>query len=89
MASNKTITFVTGNAKKLEEFLAILGNNFPHDIVSMQVGGLGQIVYTLYDSDVFVEHGYLDDVDKTKVVGRTCGDYCKVESIINDIMRGS
>ena len=24
-----------------------------------------------------------------KVVGRTCGDYCKVESVINDIMRGS
>ena len=30
-----------------------------------------------------------ESVDKTKVVGRTCGDYCKVESIINDIMRGS
>tara|TARA_B100000575_G_scaffold294501_1_gene310881 strand:- start:1726 stop:2331 length:606 start_codon:yes stop_codon:yes gene_type:complete len=24
-----------------------------------------------------------------KVVGRTCGDYCRVESVINDIMRGS
>ena len=24
-----------------------------------------------------------------KMVGRTCGDYCKVESVINDIMRGS
>ena len=24
-----------------------------------------------------------------KVVGRTCGDYCEVESVINDIMRGS
>ena len=24
-----------------------------------------------------------------KVVGRTCGDYCKVESVINYIMRGS
>ena len=30
-----------------------------------------------------------ESVDKTPVVGRTCGDYCKVESIINDIMRGS
>ena len=30
-----------------------------------------------------------ESVDKTQPVGRTCGDYCKVESIINDIMRGS
>ena len=30
-----------------------------------------------------------ESVSKEKVVGRTCGDYCKVESIINDIMRGS
>ena len=29
-----------------------------------------------------------ESVDKTPVVGRTCGEYCKVESIINDIMRG-
>ena len=29
-----------------------------------------------------------ESVDKTPVVGRTCGDYCKVESIVNDIMRG-
>mgnify|MGYP001169081661 FL=1 len=30
-----------------------------------------------------------ESVSNEKVVGRTCGDYCKVESIINDIMRGS
>ena len=30
-----------------------------------------------------------ESVDKTPVVGRTCGDYCKVESIVNDIMRGA
>ena len=30
-----------------------------------------------------------ESVDKTPVVGRTCGEYCKVESSINDIMRGS
>ena len=30
-----------------------------------------------------------ESVDKTQPVGRTCGDYCKVESIVNDIMRGS
>ena len=29
-----------------------------------------------------------ESVDKEPVVGRTCGEYCKVESIINDIMRG-
>ena len=31
---SKTITFVTGNAKKLEEFVAILGQSFPHRVVS-------------------------------------------------------
>lgn len=35
--SRKTITFVTGNAKKLEEFIAILGKDFPHDIVSKKL----------------------------------------------------
>jgi hypothetical protein len=30
-----------------------------------------------------------ESVDKTQPVGRTCGDYCKVESVINDIMRGA
>ena len=29
-----------------------------------------------------------ESVDKNQPVGRTCGEYCKVESIINDIMRG-
>ncbi|XP_012273905.1 inosine triphosphate pyrophosphatase [Orussus abietinus] len=33
----KPITFVTGNAKKLEEFVAILGKNFPREIVSKKV----------------------------------------------------
>ena len=32
MASKRTITFVTGNAKKLEEFTKILGTNFPHAV---------------------------------------------------------
>lgn len=35
--SAKTITFVTGNAKKLEEVVAILGPNFPHKIVSLKL----------------------------------------------------
>jgi hypothetical protein len=34
---SKTITFVTGNAKKLEEFVAILGNSFPHRVVAKDV----------------------------------------------------
>ena len=29
-----------------------------------------------------------ENVDRQGTVGRTCGDYCKVESIINGIMRG-
>jgi hypothetical protein len=32
--------------------------------------------------------GVNESVDKTQTVGRTCGEYCKVESVINDIMRG-
>ena len=35
--SNKVITFVTGNAKKLEEFKAIMGSQFPHSLVSKDV----------------------------------------------------
>jgi len=34
---SKTITFVTGNAKKLEEFIAILGTSFPHKVISQKV----------------------------------------------------
>jgi inosine/xanthosine triphosphate pyrophosphatase family protein len=37
MATRKTISFVTGNAKKLEEFVAILGPNFPHEIVARKI----------------------------------------------------
>ena len=35
--SQKVVTFVTGNAKKLEEFRAILGSKFPHSLVSKDV----------------------------------------------------
>ena len=35
--SRKTLTFVTGNAKKLEEFVAILGSNFPYEVVSQKI----------------------------------------------------
>tara|TARA_R110001599_G_scaffold100399_1_gene257269 strand:+ start:118 stop:738 length:621 start_codon:yes stop_codon:yes gene_type:complete len=34
-------------------------------------------------------HPTNESINESKIVGRTCGDYCKVESIINDIMRGS
>ena len=33
----KTLTFVTGNAKKLEEVVAILGTNFPYEVVSQKI----------------------------------------------------
>ncbi|RVE53327.1 hypothetical protein evm_002160 [Chilo suppressalis] len=32
--AQKTLTFVTGNVKKLEEVRAILGNNFPFEVIS-------------------------------------------------------
>jgi hypothetical protein len=41
---SKTITFVTGNAKKLEEFVAILGNGFPHKVSN----GAYYIVFTYF-----------------------------------------
>lgn len=33
----KPIVFVTGNVKKLEEVVAILGNNFPRKLISMKI----------------------------------------------------
>lgn len=55
MAARKTISFVTGNAKKLEEFVAILGPNFPHKIVSRNVDLPGLIItYTCTLEDMYV-----------------------------------
>lgn len=34
---SKQITFITGNAKKLEEVIKILGENFPHRMVSRKI----------------------------------------------------
>ncbi|KAI8118583.1 Inosine triphosphate pyrophosphatase [Lucilia cuprina] len=34
---SKPITFVTGNAKKLEELVAILGPNFPRPVISKKI----------------------------------------------------
>ncbi len=36
MTTRKTLTFVTGNAKKLEEFVSIVGNN-PFNVVSKKI----------------------------------------------------
>lgn len=33
----KPITFVTGNAKKLEELIAILGSSFPRKLISQKI----------------------------------------------------
>ena len=37
MSTRKTITFVTGNAKKLEEVIAILGSKFSYDVISQKI----------------------------------------------------
>lgn len=34
---SKKLTFITGNAKKLEEVLAILGPNFPFQITNLKL----------------------------------------------------
>lgn len=34
---SKPITFITGNAKKLEEVVAILGKDFPRELVSRKI----------------------------------------------------
>lgn len=34
---SKPITFITGNAKKLEEVVAILGKEFPRELISKKV----------------------------------------------------
>lgn len=34
---SKPITFITGNAKKLEEVIAILGKEFPRELVSRKI----------------------------------------------------
>ena len=35
--SRKTLTFVTGNSKKLEEFIAIVGKDFPFEVISKKI----------------------------------------------------
>jgi inosine/xanthosine triphosphate pyrophosphatase family protein len=43
METKKTIWLVTGNAKKLEEFIDILGPNFPSEIVAKDIDLPGQL----------------------------------------------
>ncbi|XP_046735156.1 inosine triphosphate pyrophosphatase isoform X1 [Diprion similis] len=50
---SKPIVFVTGNAKKLEEVIAILGKNFPRDITSRKI-------------DLPEYQGEIDDICKDK-----------------------
>lgn len=37
LTMSKPITFITGNAKKLEEVIAILGKEFPRELVSRKI----------------------------------------------------
>ena len=58
-----------------------------------QVGNDFELIAFDFVSNKYTHGAFMypvnESVDKTPVVGRTCGDYCKVESVINDIMRGA
>ncbi|XP_054003145.1 inosine triphosphate pyrophosphatase [Hylaeus anthracinus] len=66
---SKPIVFVTGNAKKLEEFVAILGKNFPREITSKKV-------------DLPEYQGEIDDICRNKC--RAAADLVKGPVIIED-----
>ncbi|XP_015588982.1 inosine triphosphate pyrophosphatase [Cephus cinctus] len=66
---SKPIVFVTGNAKKLEEFVAILGRNFPRQVTSMKV-------------DLPEYQGDIEDICKNKC--RAAADIVKGPVIIED-----
>ncbi|XP_076623967.1 inosine triphosphate pyrophosphatase isoform X1 [Colletes latitarsis] len=66
---SKSIVFVTGNAKKLEEFVAILGKNFPREITSKKV-------------DLPEYQGEIDDICRNKC--RAAADLVKGPVIIED-----
>ncbi|KAJ8687038.1 hypothetical protein QAD02_022832 [Eretmocerus hayati] len=65
---SKPLVFVTGNAKKLEEFLAILGN-FPREIVSQKI-------------DLPEYQGEIDDICERKC--RTAAEIVQGPVIIED-----
>ncbi|XP_050462874.1 inosine triphosphate pyrophosphatase [Cataglyphis hispanica] len=69
MRMSKPIVFVTGNAKKLEEFTAILGKNFPRQITSKKI-------------DLPEYQGEIDDICRNKC--RAAADLIKSPVIIED-----
>ncbi|CAK9827267.1 Inosine triphosphate pyrophosphatase [Anthophora retusa] len=66
---SKSIVFVTGNAKKLEEFVAILGSNFPREITSRKI-------------DLPEYQGEIDDICRNKC--RVAAELIKGPVIIED-----
>lgn len=66
---SKPIVFVTGNAKKLEEFVAILGKNFPREITSKKI-------------DLPEYQGEMNDICRNKC--RTAADLIKGPVIVED-----
>jgi len=66
---SKPIVFVTGNAKKLEEFIAILGKNFPRQITSEKI-------------DLPEYQGEIDDICRDKC--RAAANLMKGPVIIED-----
>ncbi|XP_071868128.1 inosine triphosphate pyrophosphatase [Bombus fervidus] len=66
---SKPIVFITGNAKKLEEFVAILGNDFPREIQSRKL-------------DLPEYQGAMEDICCHKC--RTAADIVKGPTIIED-----
>ncbi|XP_015176312.1 PREDICTED: inosine triphosphate pyrophosphatase [Polistes dominula] len=66
---SKPIVFVTGNVKKLEEFVAILGKNFPREITSKKI-------------DLPEYQGEIDDICRDKC--RAAAEIVKGPVIIED-----
>ncbi|XP_017887376.1 inosine triphosphate pyrophosphatase isoform X2 [Ceratina calcarata] len=66
---SKAIVFVTGNAKKLEEVVAILGNNFPIKIISQKI-------------DLLEYQGEMDDICRNKC--RAAAELIKGPVIVED-----
>ncbi|KOC66504.1 Inosine triphosphate pyrophosphatase [Habropoda laboriosa] len=66
---SKPIVFVTGNARKLEEFVAILGSNFPREITSKKI-------------DLPEYQGEMDDICRNKC--RAAAELIKGPVIVED-----
>ena len=75
--ASKTITFVTGNKKKLEEFVAILGNNFPYKVglnlsFRLFLSSVSDLLYLCTDpnSTIFLCKSQIDFFKKHVHLGR-------------------